>query len=76
MTAKRSPDGVSSTDRAKTALNVSSNSTGIALDNGADRMSDYNRALVAYHIVVILWGFTAILGKLISYGSVMLVWHR
>ncbi len=28
------------------------------------------------HIAVFLWGFTAILGKLISYGSVNLVWHR
>lgn len=45
-------------------------------DDIAEGISEYNRALIAYHIVVVLWGFTAILGKLISYGSVMLVWHR
>lgn len=28
------------------------------------------------HIAVFLWGFTAILGKLISYDSLNLVWHR
>jgi drug/metabolite transporter (DMT)-like permease len=28
------------------------------------------------HFTVFLWGFTAILGKLISYSSFMLVWHR
>jgi drug/metabolite transporter (DMT)-like permease len=34
------------------------------------------RAFVYLHIAVFLWGFTAILGKLISYGSLDLVWHR
>jgi drug/metabolite transporter (DMT)-like permease len=36
----------------------------------------YLRAHLYIHISVFLWGFTAILGKLISYGSVQLVWHR
>jgi drug/metabolite transporter (DMT)-like permease len=34
------------------------------------------RAFIYLHIAVFLWGFTAILGKLISYGSLDLVWHR
>ncbi len=34
------------------------------------------KALAFLHIAVFLWGFTAILGKLISYGSFNLVWHR
>jgi drug/metabolite transporter (DMT)-like permease len=33
-------------------------------------------ANVALHVTVLLWGMTAILGKLISYGSLNLVWHR
>ncbi len=33
-------------------------------------------ALLALHIAVFIWGFTAILGKLISYNSFTLVWHR
>lgn len=36
----------------------------------------YLRAHLYIHISVFLWGFTAILGKLISYGSLQLVWHR
>lgn len=35
-----------------------------------------NNALLALHIAVFIWGFTAILGKLISYNSFTLVWHR
>ena len=35
-----------------------------------------DRALAYLHIAVLLWGFTAILGKLISYGSFLLVWQR
>lgn len=35
-----------------------------------------SRAYFYLHTAVFLWGFTAILGKLISYGSVNLVWHR
>jgi drug/metabolite transporter (DMT)-like permease len=34
------------------------------------------KALTYLHIAVFLWGFTAILGKLISYNSFNLVWHR
>lgn len=34
------------------------------------------KAFIALHSAVFLWGFTAILGKLISYGSLTLVWHR
>ncbi|MBS3913291.1 MAG: DMT family transporter [Bacteroidetes bacterium] len=34
------------------------------------------RAFLFLHTAVFLWGFTAILGKLISYGSFVLVWHR
>ncbi len=34
------------------------------------------KALLFLHIAVFLWGFTAILGKLISYDSLTLVWHR
>jgi len=33
-------------------------------------------ALLRLHLAVLLWGFTAVLGKLISYGSFNLVWHR
>ncbi|MDA9261915.1 DMT family transporter [Flavobacteriales bacterium] len=35
-----------------------------------------NQAFILLHICVFLWGFTAILGKLISYDSVSLVWWR
>lgn len=33
-------------------------------------------ALVLLHIIVLLWGCTSILGELISYNSVVLVWWR
>lgn len=39
-------------------------------------ISPRTQSLIALHFTIFLWGFTAILGKLISYGSVMLVWHR
>tara|TARA_B110000977_G_scaffold9533_1_gene12604 strand:- start:3793 stop:4695 length:903 start_codon:yes stop_codon:yes gene_type:complete len=35
-----------------------------------------NQAFALLHLCVILWGFTAIFGKLISYDSVSLVWWR
>jgi len=35
-----------------------------------------NKAYLFLHISVILWGFTAILGKLISLREFMLVWYR
>lgn len=34
------------------------------------------KALLLLHFTVFLWGFTAILGKAISYSSFLLVWHR
>ncbi|MCX7650820.1 MAG: DMT family transporter [Flavobacteriales bacterium] len=34
------------------------------------------RALALLHFAVFLWGFTAILGRLISFGALPLVWHR
>lgn len=33
-------------------------------------------AIIKLHIAVFLWGFTAILGKLISLNEVILVWYR
>lgn len=42
----------------------------------ASKKSPRTKAFIALHIAVFLWGFTAILGKLISYGSIALVWHR
>lgn len=36
----------------------------------------YLQAQLFIHISVFLWGFTAILGKLISYDSITLVWQR
>ena len=33
-------------------------------------------ALLLLHIIVVLWGFTSVLGVLISYDSVPLVWWR
>jgi drug/metabolite transporter (DMT)-like permease len=35
-----------------------------------------SRAYVLLHIAVILWGVTAILGKLISFNEYVLVWYR
>lgn len=34
------------------------------------------RAYIYLHIAVMLWGVTAILGKLISFGEYVLVWYR
>lgn len=39
-------------------------------------MSPANRALLQIHFCVVLWGFTAILGKLITLGALQLVWWR
>jgi drug/metabolite transporter (DMT)-like permease len=39
-------------------------------------MSDKLRAYLALHFCVLIWGFTAILGKLISLQAVPLVWWR
>ncbi|MCI5057441.1 MAG: DMT family transporter [Flavobacteriales bacterium] len=35
-----------------------------------------SKALLIYHICVVLWGFTSILGKLISFEAMSLVWWR
>ncbi len=39
-------------------------------------MSPANRALLQIHFCVLLWGFTAILGKLITLPALPLVWWR
>ena len=39
-------------------------------------MKPENKAYLGLHIAIFLWGFTAILGKLISFGEMLLVWHR
>ena len=39
-------------------------------------MNPHRRALIQIHICVVLWGFTAILGKLISLPTFALVWWR
>ena len=42
----------------------------------AGSMPPARRALLQIHFCVLLWGFTAILGKLISLGALPLVWWR
>jgi drug/metabolite transporter (DMT)-like permease len=39
-------------------------------------MHPHRRALIELHICVVLWGFTAILGKLITLPALQLVWWR
>ena len=39
-------------------------------------MKPENKAIGLMHIATFLFGFTAILGKLISLSSLNLVWHR
>ena len=39
-------------------------------------MNPHRRALIEIHICVVLWGFTAILGKLITLPALQLVWWR
>ncbi len=39
-------------------------------------MSSHTRAFLQIHFCVVLWGFTAILGKLISLAALPLVWWR
>jgi drug/metabolite transporter (DMT)-like permease len=39
-------------------------------------MPPSSRALLQIHLCVVLWGFTAILGKLITLGALQLVWWR
>ena len=43
---------------------------------GVLRLSAVSRATWQIHFCVVLWGFTAILGKLISLGTLALVWWR
>lgn len=42
----------------------------------AMRLDVKSLALLCLHLTVFLWGCTAILGKLITYSSFTLVWHR
>ena len=39
-------------------------------------MNPHRRALIEIHVCVVLWGFTAILGKLITLPALQLVWWR
>jgi drug/metabolite transporter (DMT)-like permease len=39
-------------------------------------MNPHRRALIELHVCVVLWGFTAILGKLITLTAQQLVWWR
>ena len=39
-------------------------------------MTDHARAQLQIHFCVLLWGFTAILGKLITLPALPLVWWR
>jgi drug/metabolite transporter (DMT)-like permease len=48
----------------------------VASDNPAMPMTDTRRAFLQIHFCVLLWGFTAILGKLISLPALPLVWWR
>ena len=45
-------------------------------DNAAMSMSDRTCAQLQIHFCVLLWGFTAILGKLIALPALPLVWWR
>src|SRR5688572_262515 len=47
-----------------------------ALYNAGMPMTDRNRAFLQIHFCVLLWGFTAIFGKLISLPALPLVWWR
>ncbi len=39
-------------------------------------MTPHSMALVQMHFCVLLWGFTAILGKVITLSALPLVWWR
>ena len=39
-------------------------------------LSDNNRSYLHLHLIVFIWGFTAILGRLISLDALPLVWYR
>ncbi len=38
--------------------------------------NDKLRSYLHFHVIVFIWGFTAVLGALISIGAVALVWYR
>ena len=40
------------------------------------KLSEVNRNLVILHLTVVVWGFTGILGALISTPAIPLVWYR
>jgi drug/metabolite transporter (DMT)-like permease len=44
--------------------------------NAEHALSEQRKALLQIHVCVLLWGFTAILGKLITLGALPLVWWR
>ena len=46
------------------------------MSSSSSFFSDTTLSFISIHFTVFLWGFTAILGKLISYSSFLLVWHR
>ena len=39
-------------------------------------VTNFGKNNLLLHLVVFIWGFTAIIGNLISVGSTVLVWHR
>jgi drug/metabolite transporter (DMT)-like permease len=41
-----------------------------------DASAGFNKSLVILHFTVFIWGFTSILGELISISAVPLVWYR
>ena len=45
-------------------------------DNSGMPLSPTAKAQLQIHLCVLLWGFTAILGKLISLSALPLVWWR
>ena len=47
-----------------------------AMESTPSCMSETTTAYAIFHVTVFIWGFTAVLGKFISYGSFLLVWHR
>lgn len=38
--------------------------------------NDKLRSYLHFHVIVFIWGFTAVLGALMSIGAVALVWYR
>ena len=35
-----------------------------------------NQSLILLHFIIIIWGFTGVLGKLIDMSSTFIVWNR